>query len=98
MPGGFTGHHWLTPDTVAHHLGCSKRTLERALHTAGTTPAKLIRDTRLTHAHQLLTDHRNRQAIHEIATAIGFPSLAAFNKAFRAKYHIPPSHIRASKK
>ncbi|WP_171050224.1 AraC family transcriptional regulator [Nocardia cyriacigeorgica] len=90
------GHHWLTPDAVAHHLSCSKRTLERALHAAGTTPAKLIRDTRLDHAHQLLTDHRNRQTIHEIATMSGFLSIPAFNKAFRARYRVPPSHIRTS--
>ncbi|WP_280447136.1 AraC family transcriptional regulator [Nocardia cyriacigeorgica] len=89
------GHHWLTPDALAEHLGCSKRTLERALHAAGTTPARLIRDTRLDHAHQLLTDNRNRQTIHEIATTSGFPSIAAFNKAFRLRYRVPPSHIRA---
>ncbi|WP_280215849.1 AraC family transcriptional regulator [Nocardia cyriacigeorgica] len=89
------GHHWLTPDAVAHHLGCSKRTLERALNAAGTTPAKLIRDTRLDHAHRLLTDQRNRQTIHEIATTSGFLSIPAFNKAFRIKYHVPPSSIRA---
>ncbi|WP_281920280.1 helix-turn-helix transcriptional regulator [Nocardia cyriacigeorgica] len=90
------GNHWLTPDAVAHHLGCSKRTLERALHATGTTPAKLIRDTRLNHAHQLLTDRHNRQPIHEIATTSGFPSIAAFNKAFRARFQVSPSRIRAS--
>ncbi|MBF6326640.1 AraC family transcriptional regulator [Nocardia cyriacigeorgica] len=91
-----SGHQWLTPDGVADHLGCSKRTLERALHDTGTTPAKLIRDTRLAHAYRLLTDHRNRQSIHEIATTSGFPSIAAFNKAFRHKYQAPPSRIRAA--
>ncbi|MFE3444961.1 AraC family transcriptional regulator [Nocardia sp. NPDC059180] len=91
-----SGQRWLTPDAVADHLGCSKRTLERALHRTGATPAKLIRDTRLDHAQQLLADHRNRQSIHEIATASGFPSIAAFNKAFRLRYHVPPSHIRTT--
>ncbi|MBF6095756.1 helix-turn-helix transcriptional regulator [Nocardia cyriacigeorgica] len=90
------GHHWLTPDAVAHHLGCSKRTLERALNAAGTTPGKLIRDTRLDHAHRLLIDQRNHETIHEIATMSGFLSIPAFNKAFRARYGVPPSHIRAN--
>lgn len=90
------GHQWLNPDTVAEHLGCSKRTLERALHPTGTTPAKLIRDTRLDHAHRLLADQRNEQTIHEIATTSGFLSIPAFNKAFRARYGVPPSHIRAA--
>lgn len=89
------GHHWLSPDAVAHNLGCSKRTLERALHAAGTTPAKLIRDTRLDNAHQLLTDRHNGQTIHEIATTSGFSSIAAFNKAFRLRYRVLPSHTRA---
>ena len=67
-------------DRVARVLGLSSRTLQRRLGEAGVTFRQLVLETKIAVAKDLL--ERGKLAIAEIATAVGFASVAAFSDAF----------------
>lgn len=85
----------LTPAVLAERLGWSLRQLQMAARAAGTTPAALIRTTRLERARHRLRDPGQRQrTVTEVAHASGFASSSAFHAAFRATYDVSPAEAR----
>lgn len=83
------------PAALAHELGLSLRTLQQRLSQEGSSPAALIRDSRLELAAERLTHPGwHGQTISAIAHASGFGSLTAFNAAFRDAYGSTPSEHR----
>jgi AraC-like DNA-binding protein len=86
----------LTPERLATALCVSRRTLYALLARHGTTPARLIAQTRLQHARQALArDSSNPESITDIALAHGFSDSARFSHAFKDKFGEPPSRWRA---
>ena len=80
---------------LARDLGVSERHLRRALEReVGASPLELAQTHRLLLAKRLLAD--TGLAITRIAYASGFQSLRRFNAAFRTKYRMAPSALRAS--
>lgn len=59
----------------------------------GLSPSDHLRETRLQHAHRLLESGAGN--ISEVGYASGFDSLSSFTRAFKARYGVPPSQIRA---
>ncbi|MFC9895325.1 helix-turn-helix domain-containing protein [Nocardia sp. NPDC127579] len=85
----------LTAESVASHLGCSRRQLEYALRAAGfPSPARLIATTRADRAHRRLLDPCERRSIADIAFASGFDSLNTFNRTFRDHFRESPTQTR----
>ncbi|ROO29366.1 helix-turn-helix domain-containing protein [Salinisphaera orenii] len=82
----------LTPERLAGALCVSRRTLYGMLARHGTTPARLIAETRLTHARDALArDPAGTQTITDIALAHGFADSARFSHAFKARFGQAPS-------
>lgn len=84
----------LTPEAIARALGWSLRQVQLALHHTGTTPAALIRNTRLDVARTLLRQAPAQRTIADIAYSSGFRSLSAFGAAFKAQYGLTPQEAR----
>ncbi|MDW6063061.1 helix-turn-helix domain-containing protein [Streptomyces sp. FXJ1.4098] len=85
----------LTPSAVAaaHHISVSY--LHRLFRHQGTTVSAWIRRQRLDRARRELADPAQRAVpVHRIAARWGFPHHAAFTRAFRAAYGLPPSDYR----
>ena len=53
-----------------------------------------IRDLRLEHACQLITDNPE-MSISNVATASGFSNLTVFGRDFKRKYEVTPSYFRS---
>ena len=53
-----------------------------------------IRDLRLEHACQMLTDNPE-MSISDVATASGFSNLTVFGRDFKRKYEVTPSYFRS---
>lgn len=60
--------------------------------TMGTSFIDYLKDYRLTMASRLLTS--SEAAILDIAAEVGFDNLSYFNRAFKQKYNMTPSHFR----
>jgi len=85
----------ITPAAVAHALGWSLRQVQAALERSGTTPGRLIRETRLSRAMELL--HASPAIpIAVIAHTSGFRSTTSFGVAFKQRYGLTPGEARAS--
>jgi AraC-like DNA-binding protein len=57
----------------------------------------LLLAQRLVRAHRLLTDPRYAsQKVSTIALDVGFGDLSYFNRAFRRRYDMAPSELRAA--
>ncbi|WP_169813158.1 AraC family transcriptional regulator [Nocardia jejuensis] len=85
----------LTSDSVAVHLGCSRRKLEYSLRSIGApAPARLIADTRVERAYRRLTDPQENASISEIAYASGFDALSTFHRAFARRFGRSPTAVR----
>lgn len=88
----------LTPATVgaAHHISTSYlHRLFRAHDEEGTTVAAWIRHQRLEAASRDLADPaQHTVAVHHIGRRWGFTHHAAFTRAFRAAYGVPPRDYR----
>ena len=86
----------LTPERLASALCVSRRTLYGLLARHGTTPARLISETRLQHARTALArDPAGQQSITDIALAHGFGDSARFSHAFKDRFGQAPSVWRA---
>src|SRR5206468_1322000 len=80
---------------LSRDMGVSERHLRRALEReVGASPLELAQTHRLLLAKRLLAD--TPLTITRIAYASGFQSLRRFNAAFRARYRMAPSALRAS--
>lgn len=86
----------LTPAAVAAALGWSLRQVQLALRHGGTTPARLLRTTRLDLARSLLHDPANPRTVADIAHRSGFRSLNTFGVAFKARFGATPQEYRAA--
>jgi AraC-like DNA-binding protein len=95
----FVQDHLSEPDlsprdiAAAHHISVSY--LHRLFRTRDTTVTELIRHRRLERARRELTDPGLRDLpVHGIAARCGFRDHAAFTRAFRTAYGIPPRDYR----
>ena len=77
---------------VADVFGVGPRTLERRLNKAGVDFTSLIDDTRRRLAINLLVDSRNK--LTDIAFAMGYSEVSAFNRAFKRWTNSTPAHFR----
>ncbi|WP_330180628.1 helix-turn-helix transcriptional regulator [Nocardia sp. NBC_01503] len=85
----------LTVETVAEHLGITRRQLERSMRDFGTSPHRYLLATRLDRAVNRLTDpHNHGRTIADIAVASGFVALSVFNRACRERYDASPGQLR----
>jgi AraC family transcriptional regulator, regulatory protein of adaptative response / DNA-3-methyladenine glycosylase II len=81
-------------DSIADQFELSSRQLRRIMRKEwGVSPIQLILTRRLLLAKQLLTE--TALPVTEIAFASGFSSLRRFNDAFRSRYGLSPTHLRA---
>jgi AraC-like DNA-binding protein len=71
--------------------------IQRLFEGEGTTFTEYVLAQRLVRAHRLLTDplHVN-QKVGAISLDAGFGDLSYFNRAFRRRYGITPSELRAA--
>jgi AraC-like DNA-binding protein len=73
------------------------RWVQRLFECEGTTFTEYVLAQRLGRAHRLLTDPRYASLkISTIALDIGFGDLSYFNRAFRRRYGMTPSELRAA--
>jgi AraC-like DNA-binding protein len=83
--------------TVAARVGLSARSVQDILHDTGRTFTDRMTELRLQRARALLGDHRNAgQRIVQIALQCGFNEVAHFNRAFRRRFDMSPSEMRAA--
>ncbi|HWS26299.1 MAG TPA: response regulator [Xanthomonadales bacterium] len=59
----------------------------------GMNPSDYLRETRLAHGHRLL--ELGSGNVSEVAYASGFDSLSSFTRAFKTRYGVAPSQVRA---
>ncbi|MGW0251094.1 helix-turn-helix domain-containing protein [Nocardia goodfellowii] len=82
----------LDPDSVAAQCCCSLSQLHKALRTVGTTPAKMLLDTRLQRAQRRL--QFSTDSISQIAFASGFGGVNTFRDNFQKHSGMSPSQWR----
>jgi AraC-like DNA-binding protein len=86
----------LTIDTIAQANGLSVRQAQRLFAQSGVTFTEFVLEQRLSLAHRMLIGPQNRyRKISDIAYNIGFGDLSYFNRAFRSRFGITPSEMRA---
>lgn len=75
---------------LADALNLTRQTLYNRLHSeVGLSPSDFVRTLRLERGRHLLSNGVG--SISEVAYAVGFNSLVAFSRAYRAHYGVPPS-------
>lgn len=80
----------IDPNELAKHAGASPSSLRRAFQRElGTSPLAYVRARRLDEARVRLA--HGRTSVSEVALAVGYQSIAAFSRAFRARFGVPPS-------
>jgi AraC-like DNA-binding protein len=89
----------LSVATIAARHQLKPRWVQRLFETEGTTFTEFVLAQRLVRAHRLLTNplYAN-QKVSTIALDIGFGDLSYFNRAFRRRYGMTPSELRAAAK
>jgi AraC-like DNA-binding protein len=87
----------LSVATIAARHRIKPRWVQRLFESEGTTFTQYVLAQRLARAHRLLTDplYAN-QKICTIALDVGFGDLSYFNRAFRRRYDVAPSELRAA--
>lgn len=86
----------LTPDKIAAANGISTRYLHSLFRESGMTVSRWIWDRRLKAAREDLLDPAlEHMRVSEIAYRRGFNDAAHFSRAFRERFHISPSRLRA---
>src|SRR5690606_13978904 len=84
--------HWTLPDLAAA-AGTSRSVLsERFTHYLGESPISYLARARLQRAARLLQG--GRKTVLEVAMDVGYESEAAFNRAFKREYGLPPAQYR----
>jgi len=89
----------LSVATIAVRHQLKPRWVQRLFESEGTTFTEYVLAQRLVRAHRLLTNplYAN-QKVSTIALNTGFGDLSYFNRAFRRRYSITPSELRAAAK
>ena len=86
-----------TVSAVASHHGISMRYVELLVAQSGTSPARLIRDTRLAFASDLLINPRYQNGtVEAIAHMSGFSDVGTFIRAFKRVHGQTPGNWRAN--
>ncbi len=81
---------------VASRHRVSPRYLRKLFESEGATFSEYVLDQRLSLAHRLLSDpRRGREKIASIAFAAGFGDVSYFYRAFRRRYDLLPTDVRA---
>jgi AraC-like DNA-binding protein len=82
---------------VAARHRVSPRTLQNLFDSDGTTFSEYVLGQRLAHAHHALSDPRRAaEKIASIAFAAGFGDVSYFYRAFRRRYDVLPTDVRAA--
>jgi AraC-like DNA-binding protein len=82
---------------IAARHRVSPRYVQKLFDSEGTTFSEHVLDQRLAHAHRLLTDPRRAgEKVATIAYAAGFGDLSYFYRAFRRRYDVLPTDLRAA--
>jgi AraC-like DNA-binding protein len=88
----------LTVAAIGARHGCTPRHVQRLFEAEGTTFTEYLLEQRLARVHRMLTDPRRAlDKISTLAFDAGFPHLSYFNRAFRRRYGVAPSDLRASR-
>jgi len=86
------GRHW-TIGALAASAGVSRAVLaERFRHFVGEPPISYLTRWRLQLGARLLTT--TRHSVAEVAAQVGYDSEAAFNRAFKRAFNVPPGRFR----
>lgn len=86
----------LSIETMARRHDISPQYIRALFNSAGTTFGDVVLNERLAHAYRALTDPRGAvRRISAIAFDAGFGDLSYFNRAFRRRYGMTPSDLRA---
>lgn len=86
----------LTIGSIAQAHGLSPRHAQRLFAQTGTTFTEFVLEQRLLLARRLLGERQHRHnKISAIAYAAGFSDLSYFNRAFRNRFGVTPSDMRA---
>src|SRR5262249_26338245 len=89
----------LSVATIAARHQLKPRWVQRLFESEGTTFTEYVLAQRLVRAHRLLTNPLYAsQKVSTIALDTGFGDLSYFNRAFRRRYSITPSELRAAAK
>jgi AraC-like DNA-binding protein len=87
----------LSVGSVAARQQVSPRYVQALFEAEGTTFSEYVLRLRLARVHRVLTDACSMEStISDIAFATGFGDLSHFNRAFRRRYGITPSDLRAT--
>lgn len=81
-------------EQIAHRQDVSTRYIQQLFERDGTTFTQYLRDCRLAMAHQRLAAP-GAAGVAVIAFDCGFTDLSNFNRAFRRRYGVTPSEVRA---
>lgn len=86
----------LSISDIAQSMGCSKRYIHKIFSEEGRTPGDFIRECRLAHCGDDLTDPAlTDRTITEIALNWGFNNLSHFSQAFKEQFGMSPRTFRA---
>jgi len=89
------GNARLGPDAIADAASLSRASLYRLLAAEGGIRAVLLK-RRLDQAVRLmLADNKDEYSLKEIANCCGFGGTSQFNRAFRARFGVPPRQYRS---
>lgn len=88
------GNAQLGPDEIANAASLSRASLYRLLAAEGGIRAVLLK-RRLDEAVRfMLVDNKSERSLKEIAKSCGFGGTSQFNRAFRARFGVPPRRYR----
>lgn len=86
----------LSPEFVAHRIGCSRAHLYRVFAARGETVAGLVRELRLQRAHAILAGGMSDGVrIGDVAYRCGFEDPVHFTRLFRARFGLTPRALKA---
>ena len=85
----------LNVSSVAARQGVTPRYIQQLFECEGTTFTEFLRERRLELAFRRLDAGTSTMSIAEIAFDSGFTDLSNFNRAFRRRYGVTPSEVRA---
>jgi transcriptional regulator GlxA family with amidase domain len=86
----------LSVSALAHRHRCTHRCVQRLFEMEGTTYTEYVLEQRLGRAYRILSDARRAcDKISVVAWDSGFGDVSYFNRAFRRRYGLAPSDVRA---
>jgi AraC-like DNA-binding protein len=89
-------HDEVSVDAIAARHRVSPRYLRKLFESEGATFSEYVLDQRLVLAHRLLSDPRRASdKIASVALAAGFGDVSYFYRAFRRRYDLLPTDVRA---